>query len=85
MWLSLLLHGFQISWGDRQSQVNKLIYRVAREELSEKETSKVRPEEREGTSCNKSWEVERKMLSAEGTATALKLELECSRNKRRQA
>ena len=47
---------------------------VAREDLSEKETSKVRPEEWEGTSCNKSWEVERKMLSAEGTATALKLE-----------
>ena len=51
-----------------------MIFRVAREELSEKETSKVRPEEREGTSYNKSWEVERKMLSAEGTATALKLE-----------
>lgn len=74
MWLSLLLQGFQISWGDRQSQVNKLIYRVAREDPFEKEISKVRPEEWEGTNCNQSWEVEGKMLSAEGTATALKLE-----------
>lgn len=43
--MSMLSQGVQTRWGDRKSQVNKALYRVAREELSEKETSKLRPEE----------------------------------------